>query len=354
MQNVKEKLQNLSVAELVSYSVAGLALFIGVVTLVVTIGKSGSYKNAVFNLESQKSQLAGKLGQGISQELDDTGDAGNTDTLTDEQIAAGETGSVAAEDGAGESVSVVSEDVVGSAQQAGTTVANLQNQFLMLSVDPSMGKIDSNVTRRDALVPEVQKLLAEDSAFIAGSWYDPAYYYQGGTSPHFNWKFECPYSFKGSSLPVIWTCRNTRVGNEEGATLNGIVAYATATYDVASGKFGGVQVHMTDYGVSRSVSYRTAQLQQGTMQGVTGVTHNEGTFVDGAHEAQHEGDEVITEEETLTEGEGADSVSENDDLWSEDDESEMEQIVDNAENGQEEGSTGKTAEELGLPANFFG
>ena len=100
MQNVKEKLQNLSVAELVSYSVAGLALFIGVVTLVVTIGKSGSYKNAVFNLESQKSQLAGKLGQGISQELDDTGDAGNTDTLTDEQIAAGETGSVAAEDGA--------------------------------------------------------------------------------------------------------------------------------------------------------------------------------------------------------------------------------------------------------------
>ena len=71
MHNIKEKVQNLSVAELVSYSVAGIALLIGIVTLVVTIGKTGSYKDAVFNLESQKSQLSGKLSQGISKEIDD-------------------------------------------------------------------------------------------------------------------------------------------------------------------------------------------------------------------------------------------------------------------------------------------
>lgn len=354
MHNIKEKVQNLSVAELVSYSVAGIALLIGIVTLVVTIGKTGSYKDAVFNLESQKSQLSGKLSQGISKEIDDAEGAG--DVLTDEQIAAGETGSVDTGDTEGEAA--VDPNITGSAQQAGVAIAGVQNQFLMISVDPvgtTEGAMTSNMSKRDGLVPQMQKYLSEDSFYDAGSWYDPAYSFQNSNSPHFAWKFECPYSFKGSSLPVVWTCRHTRPGNEEDSIANAIVAYATGVYDTATNKFGAITVHMTEYGANHCVGYRD-RLQQAS-PATNGQTS--GTFVSGSDNAEPN-EVTVTGSDSSGTGSISDNTIETDDnesnsgvdLWGDD---EGTTVIENIENEQneEQGTTGNTAEDLGLPPGFF-
>ena len=355
MHNIKEKVQNLSVAELVSYSVAGIALLIGIVTLVVTIGKTGSYKDAVFNLESQKSQLSGKLSQGISKEIDIAEGAGNV--LTDEQIAAGETGSVDTGDTEGEAA--VDPNITGSAQQAGVAIAGVQNQFLMISVDPvgtTEGVMSSNIAKRDGLVPQMQKYLSEDSFYDAGSWYDPAYSFQNSNSPHFAWRCECPYSCKGSPLPVVWTCRHTRPGNEEDSIANAIVAYATGVYDTATNKFGAITVHMTEYGANHCVGYRDRLQQAGPV--TNGQTS--GTFVSGSDNAEPN-EVTVTGSDSLGTGSISDNTIETDDnesnsdvdLWGDGDEGTT--VIENIENEQneEQGTTGNTAEDLGLPPGFF-
>lgn len=356
MHSIKEKVQNLSVAELVSYSVAGIALLIGVVTLVVTIGKTGSYKDAVFNLESQKSQLSGKLSQGISKEIDDAEGAG--DVLTDEQIAAGETGSAVADGEDANSEAAADVNVMGSAQQAGVAIAGVQNQFLTISVDPvgvTEGAMASNISKRDGLVPQVQKYLSEDSFYDAGSWYDPAYSFQNSNSPHFAWKFECPYSFKGSSLPVIWTCRHTRTGNEEGSIANAIVAYATGVYDTATNKFGSISVHMTEYGANHCVGYRD-RLQQASP-----VTEEQtsGTFVSGSDNAEPNEVTVTGSDSSETSSVSDNTIEFNDDgnasdadLWGDDEDASVIEGIEQQQD-EEQGTTGNTAEDLGLPPGFF-
>lgn len=371
MQSIKEKFQNLSVAEIVSYGVAALAAFIALCAVISCIAGSGRYKQSMFSMEAQKSQLAGKLGQSEAAmgDVPVQQDGG----LTDEQIADGVegtvgSGDVAASDGdAGtedNSTGSVDDGMAHSAQQAGAMVATLQNQFVVLVADPSLGDAGESgrIEQRNAIVPNLQKYLAPDSTYMAASWFDPGQMYQNGKAPQFTWKFESPYSFRGTSLPVVWTCRNNRPSNESTSVMNAIAAYATATYDVASNTFQNVQVHTTEYGKVRLASYEEPSYEPPVAEnGASNFAENDGEGTSDVGEGMDVVSETVSGNDldgtSSGTGTGSDSESEFNEWYNSDNTgtgTDSDLGDDLGDDPDVEPGDGQTTDDLGLPEGFFG
>lgn len=374
MQSIKEKFQNLSVAEIVAYGVAALAAFIALCAVVSCIAGSGRYKQSMFSMEAQKSQLAGKLGQNEAA----MGDAPvqQDGGLTDEQIADGVEGTIDSEGSGGPgdaaaldgdavapedgSTGLVDDGMAHSAQQAGAMVATLQNQFVVLVADPSLGEAGESdrTQQRNAIVPNLQKYLAPDSTYMAASWFDPGQMYQNGKAPQFTWKFESPYSFRGMSLPVVWTCRNNRPSNESTSMMNAIAAYATATYDVASNTFQNVQVHTTEYGRVRLASYEEPSYDPPVADnGGSNFAENDEDGALDAEEGTGEPSGTVSGNDSgeVTSGTGTGSDVESEfDEWYNGDNTGTGTGSDLDDSPDVEPGDGQTTDYLGLPEGFFG
>lgn len=329
MSDIREKLMNLTVAETVSYSVTALVVLIGFVSIITTVAKTGSYRDKLFMMESQRTQLKGQLQQEMGTDL--AGDAG----LANESLVDAE-GNLIIDDGA--------TDIIitgkGSAQSVGVSVANFQNRYILATLDRSDGQlVSSDAESRANAYSMLLPYFAEGYESFAESWYDPSHQYQNGTSNNFMWEFDCKYSFEGSQLPVVWTCRHVRgKGPDNIDCANELVAYVTGIYDLNTGKFSGMRKYVTTVGNPMTVGY---------------VKPNE--VVMPPKDPGSSGDDVLGDDFGT---ESVDSVSENfleqdvqsDDLWGSDDDSE---IVELETENQNELSVLDGNDNGGLPDNFF-
>lgn len=324
MNDIKEKLMNLTVAETVSYSVTALMVVIGLVSLVATAAKTGSYRDKLFMMESQRTQLKGQLQQEMGADL--TGSAAQ-----DEGVLVDEGGNPVADDGAADIIITGK----GSAQSAGVSVANFQNRYIPALLDRAEGVLPSDTASRSNAYNMMLPYFAEGYESSAESWYDPSCRYQSGTGNNFMWEFNCKYSFEGSQLPVIWTCRHVRgKGPNNVDSRNELVAYATGIYDLNTGKFSGMRTYITSVGKPMTVDY---------------VEPSE--IVIPPKKDAGDGDEVVDDERN-TESVSQNSLSQENeslDLWSEEDDSEVLEIERENQNVQvlDDDDNG------GLPDNFF-
>ena len=348
MNSLKEKLQNLTVAEAVSYGVSVLGAIVGAMAIISTAVKTGAYNDKIFSMEAQRNQLRGTLSQSLSQQTEETNlDENGEETVDDSQKK-------------------------GSAQQSGVAVANYMNRYIPITLDnPNAGT--SDLDKRASLDEMLYPLFAESDKGAATSWYDPAHNYQSGTSNNFSWSFECAYSYKGESLPVLWLCRNNRADNA-------VVAYATAVYDTETGLFSGVSRHITKEGAERAVGYVSGE-SYGVISGTdsgdeldTGVSESltvSGNGVDNGLTGDEVEDdpEVLTDDfdESLLEDDSSDSSSMWEDTGSEGD-SDSDEVTGDSDSDEVTGDVPGTnsgsdtgtylpesfnEEELGLPPGFF-
>lgn len=214
MSRLKEKLQNLTVAETVTYAVAAFLAFVGVIAVVSTLIKGKEFNAKKFALDAQISQLSGQL---------------SVDNATDGEETSDEAAPV----------------VRGSAQALGTQVAAQQNRYIILTPD------NPNMTDQSEALLAIQKQIepsfADDSKWAAQSWYSPSHETQTGTANNYTWTFGNNYSFEGESLPVVWICRNNRADNA-------LCAYATAVYDPQTKLFSGFSKKVTKIGAERQAA----------------------------------------------------------------------------------------------------
>lgn len=325
MSDVKEKLMNLTVAETVTYSITAVMAMIGVVSLVATAAKTGSYRDKLFMMESQRTQLKGQLQQEIGDSL-----SGSVD-----EAAAESAGASGSDDNA--------EDIIvtgkGSAQSAGVSVANFQNRYIPASLDRADGILSSDSSARSNAYNMTLPYFLEGYESFADSWYDPQNRYQNGTSNNFMWEFNSKYSFEGSQLPVIWTCRHVRgKGVDNADPKNEVVAYATGIYDLNTGKFSGMHKYITTAGKPMSVGY----------------SEPGDTVLPPASDSD-KGLDVIEDDLDSTESVSDNDLSEeqDDDLWGEEDDSKIleteaeNEVLNNSPAVLDDGDNG------GLPDNFF-
>ena len=214
MSRLKEKLQNLTVAETVTYAAAAFLAFVGAIAVVSTLIKGKEFNAKKFALDAQISQLSGQL---------------SVDNASD-----------------GEETSEEAAPVVrGSAQALGTQVAAQQNRYIILTPD------NPNMTDQSEALLAIQKQIepsfADDSKWAAQSWYSPSHETQTGTANNYTWTFGNNYSFEGESLPVVWICRNNRADNA-------LCAYATAVYDPQTKLFSGFSKKVTKIGAERQAA----------------------------------------------------------------------------------------------------
>ena len=333
MNSLKEKLQNLTVAEAVSYGVAAFGAVVGIVAIISTAAKTGSYNDKIFSMEAQRNQLKGTLSQSLSQQTEEVNLDENGEEIVDYS------------------------QKKGSAQQPGVAVANYMNRYIPITLDnPNAGS--SDLDKRAALDEMLYPLFAESDKGAATSWYDPAHNHQSGTANNFSWSFECAYSYKGESLPVLWLCRNNRADNA-------VVAYATAVYDTETGLFFGVSRHITKEGAERAVGYVSGEsydvipgtdsgneLDAGASDSLT-VSGN-GTV---ASDMVEDDPEAVTDDFDWSLLE--DDLSDSSDSMSEGTGSDSNEITEDIPGTNSGSDTGEylpenfNEEELGLPPGFF-
>lgn len=281
--DIKERLQNLTVAEGFTYGIVGIAAVIGLASLLSTAVKSGGHADAVLARQAQISQLKGELST-MSQE----GTDGEYDGEEPEQV------------------------FYGSASAPGNAVAGLQDKFIR---NPSN---NPNITESALLEKESYSRQLEpyfsDGAKAEGSrsWYDPSYLYQTGTSNLFRWSFESNYSFQGESIPVLWLCRHEPSATSESKP---VVAYATGVYDNVGHLFDNVSVHTTLRGSEMSGMPKAGVFGDGTQDGV----QDDGTVATDAANGTETG-EALDEGSTEAgqdEGFSMDEVQDSDYLFGE-------------------------------------
>lgn len=182
--------------------------------------------------------------------------------------------------------------ILNSAKDAGVAVAAIQNQ---MTVDSSLiGTEDEHI-----FVEEANSLTDYFSSSAACyPWYVT------NVLTDFTWEFNTTYSFSASEVPVLWTCYGTishdEIGVEDKTVL---LAYATGTYSVESGKFVDVNVEITALGESNQTAI------DGETSNLTELTTDADYYVDenGDVVIKHaESDAIIepeTEEEQSTESE---------------------------------------------------
>lgn len=212
-----EKLQNLTVAEVVTLALTVVMCFIGIVSVILTVTKSGEFERKKFTMESQVTQLNGELSL---KQADNKSNGGSEDeAVTDD----------------GDSTTEV-VSIKGSAQGAGSQVAKYQNRYIPMAIDAE-DYSESNAESRASVARMLAPYFDEESQWASQSWYNPSRKIQYSNANSCNWSFECNYSFFGSSLPVIWLCRST--------DTNDVYAYTTATYDPATKLFSNVHTSLT-------------------------------------------------------------------------------------------------------------
>lgn len=327
MGELKEKLMNLTVAEMVSYSITALMVLIGVVSLIVTAAKTGSYRDKLFMMESQRTQLKGQLEQDVGAGLD-----GNMGTGAVSEPAVDEEGNFLPDDGAADII--ISGK--GSAQSTGVSVANFQNRYIRALLDRGEGMLESDRTARSDAYNMLLPYFSEGYESSAESWFDPSSRYQSGTGNNFVWEFNSKFSFEGSQLPVIWTCRHQRgkgPGNTDAA--NEIVAYTTGIYDLNTGKFSGLETHVTGVGKPMSVGYVAPQE----------------TVVPPEDDSDENGADILADDDQdSVSGNSLEQDGDSVDLWGDGDDSEILEIEDANEDG---GQVLDDGGDDGLPDNFF-
>lgn len=331
MSDLREKLMNLTVAETVSYSVTALMVLIGVVSLIVTAVKTGSYRDKLFMMESQRTQLKGQLEQDVGADMDGGKEAAAEPAVDEE-------GNPLPDDG--------TADIIisgkGSAQNAGVSVANFQNRYIRALLDRAGGELDSDKTARSDAYDMLLPYFSEGYESSAESWFDPSSRYQSGTGNNFVWEFNSKFSFEGSQLPVIWTCRHQRgKGPDNMDAANEIVAYTTGIYDLNTGKFSGLETHVTGVGKPMTVGYAAPQ------ETVNPPEHNDEE--NGANMLADEGSG--TETQGSVSGNGLEQDGNSVDLWGEEDDSEILEVEDENESSGEQ--VLDDDDNGGLPDNFF-
>ena len=109
---------------------------------------------------------------------------------------------------------------------AGMKLAKLQNDFRSVSVTATDETYIENAMKIDALLAESDKAARVEWLTIEGEYV---------------WDFKSSYAYSGEKLDVVWLCHPKN-------DVNAVVAFATATYNNATGLFQNVEYELTGYG----------------------------------------------------------------------------------------------------------
>ena len=113
-----------------------------------------------------------------------------------------------------------------SAHDAGVKMADLQNAYRSASVRATDDTYIGNALKIDALLAESDKGARVEWLTIKGEYV---------------WDFKSSYAYSVEKLDVVWLCHPKN-------DVNAVVAFATATYNNATGLFENVEYELTGYG----------------------------------------------------------------------------------------------------------
>lgn len=299
-----EKLRNLTVAELVTLGVSGVAIVAALGSGGRMIAGSSSFAAKEFALKAQVTQLKSDL---AAYQEDDAEAEEETETADTEKKKPA------------------------TAQSMGTKVAEYQTQYVKEVLDHDYS--DSKQLRRESIAKTLAPFFAEGETAGYQSWFDPSYQYQTGVAPLFVWSFECPYQFEGESLPVLWICRQAR-------NSNSVVGWATGTYDAGSKQFDGIETYLSNVGAAASVQAYQETKSEPEDGGASSVSGNDvsGNSVSGDAE-EMDGAALFEDdsESDASESDESDAVSGNDTP-----------VSDEPETGADPSS-----DDMGIPDDFF-
>lgn len=190
----------------------------------------------------------------------------------------------------------VPEDLSHSALDTGMDVANLMNKYQPYE----------NSARIDGLAEsqaQIEKVNADlipyfsDISMCYDWYYCPNIYYK--------WTFETTSSFYGDKCDVIWICRNTN-------NMQGVIAYATAVYDVTTNKFEDVVVRITGSGtqfIKMNTETTEEPVEEPAIDETTETTEESTESTESTEEPTTSEDPVTTIEESTTEDTQDEDVS---------------------------------------------
>lgn len=120
--------------------------------------------------------------------------------------------------------------IYASAEELGSLVASKQNEYK--DVHSNQEDYENKIM---SISDAIGKTFKEDTKNQTGRtpWFKP-----NDDTVSYSWSFLSNYSFDGTSLPVIWVCRDGK----------SILAYATATYDGEKNLFDNFQKTYTGVG----------------------------------------------------------------------------------------------------------
>ena len=212
---MKEKLQNMSIREIVSLTFVSICFVVGIVMSVLQVLHSKQYETSY----SSNNQMI----ESLTKELSMIKEIKETEELAITKLS--------------------------SAASAGNKVAELQNKYKSLNA----------VTNEEAFVANVNEIgayLSDNDKNKRVEWYSPMLY-----SVSYDWVFNTTYSFTETSIPVLWTCYDSD---------DRLLAYTTGVYNANTGLFSDVNYRMTTLGAS----YKNATDDTGDTSDASNMTND--------------------------------------------------------------------------------
>lgn len=209
MQKLIDRIRNITVAELICGGVCAVLILAALLRLGGVMAGASEYDAQTLAKEAELGQLRSEL---------------NVVEETEEETST-------------EAETIADIRTRYSAQSAGTQIASLQTNYVVLVPDASITA--SEEAARENIRETLLSFFESGSENGAESWFDPVSTYQSGNTARFTWSFESSYQYAGRTLPVMWLCRYD--GDQ-------VVAYVTGVYHSETELFSDISVHITSTG----------------------------------------------------------------------------------------------------------